>query len=962
MTAMTPQQFMAKWRGVTLKERAAAQEHFIDLCRLVQHPTPVEADPDGSFFTFERGVEKTGGGHGFADVWYRGHFAWEYKTRHRNLNEAYKQLLLYRDNLENPPLLVVCDFEHFEVRTNFTNTPTEVYRFTNEDLAEPRTLHVLRALFRAPEALKPSKTIAEVTEEAAADFARLAPMLTARGIEPHRAAHFLIRVLFCLFAEDIEPGLLPDHLFTRVVVNSVSQPETFEARVRGLFAAMAIGGMYGADNLPYFNGGLFNNARFGPTDVIALTPEELAILHKATKRDWANIEPAIFGTLFERSLDPAKRHQLGAHYTGKDDILRIVEPVVMAPLRERWKAVRKEADELCQQRDEVLARYAGVRGEGTVTQARNRARAAVDNHLARFLSEELGKVTILDPACGSGNFLYVALAQLLELQNEVRTYAADNRVTLPLPTVSPQQLHGYELNAYAAELAQVVIWIGYLQWMLRHYGSFDDRPILKAMDTVQERDAVLDRVDTSRPPQEPEWPSAWAIIGNPPYIGIRRMRRDLGHEYVESLFRVYEGRVSHEADYVCYWFEKARAMVASGKAERVGLLATNSIRGGANREVLQHVKRTGDIFMAWSDEPWTLDGAAVRISLVGFDRGTQQTRTLDGKEVPHINPDLTTGPDVTRAKRLLENQNISFQGINKGGAFDITPEVAARMLAAPLNPNGRPNSDVVRPWVNGSDITGRPRGMHIIDFGVYMPIEQAALYEMPFTYLEQHVLPVRMKNRRAHRRERWWLFAEAAPNVRAGIAPLTRYIATSSVSKYRLFTWVDSRVIPDHALIVIARDDDCTFGVLQSRLHDVWAQRTGTSLGVGNDPRYTPRTTFETFPFPRPTDSQRTAIADAARELDACRKRWLNPPDADESELRRRTLTNLYNENPAWLRHAHRRLDEAVFAAYGWSPSLERDDILEGLLSLNLERAKLTGEAVPVPVGDSGDSEEEEAV
>ncbi|MGH2487064.1 MAG: type IIL restriction-modification enzyme MmeI, partial [Ktedonobacterales bacterium] len=470
-----PQEFAAKWRGVSLKERSSAQEHFLDLCHLVRHATPAEADPDGSFFTFERGVEKLGGGQGFADVWYRGHFAWEYKTRHASLTDAYKQLVFYRDNLENPPLLVVCDIGNFEVHTNFTNTAKKVYRWANDEISEPSNLSVLRALFFSPDSLKPEKTLSQVTEEAAADFASLAPMLASRGIEPHRAAHFLIRVLFCLFAEDID--LLPEHMFTKVVKNSLIQPKSFEPRLRGLFEAMASGGMFGADNLPYFNGGLFADA-----DVVALEPEELGVLYAATKHNWGNVEPAIFGTLFERSLDPGKRSQLGAHYTGKDDILRIVEPVVMAPLRARWAEVRDQAEDLADRRDVVLAKYAR-RQDGAATKARNDATNALASLLTGFLYD-LGKVTVLDPACGSGNFLYVTLALLMDLQNEVRTWAANHRLSSLFPSVTPRQLYGFEVNAYARELAQVVIWIGFLQWMLANYGSYEDRPILKSMETI----------------------------------------------------------------------------------------------------------------------------------------------------------------------------------------------------------------------------------------------------------------------------------------------------------------------------------------------------------------------------------------------------------------------------------------------------------------------------------------------
>jgi hypothetical protein len=317
---------------------------------------------------------------------------------------------------------------------------------------------------------------------------------------------------------------------------------------------------------------------------------------------------------------------------------------------------------------------------------------------------------------------------------------------------------------------------------------------------------------------------------------------------------------------------------------------------------------------------------------------------LDGHAVSTINPDLTAAADLTRARRLAENLGIAFMGDTKGGAFDIPPDEVARQLAAPLNPNGRPNTDVVRPWVNGLDITRRPRGMFIIDFGVDMPLGAAALYELPFAYVERYVKPEREHNRRETYRERWWLHVEPRRGLRAALAPLRRYIATPTVAKHRLFVWLTPDTLPDHQLIAIARDDDYTFGVLHARAHELWSLRMGTSLE--DRPRYTPSTTFETFPFPRASEDQRRAIAEAARDLDVKRTAWLNPPAAGEADLRVRTLTNLYNERPAWLRLAHERLDAAVFAAYGWEPAIADEE----LLALNLERAGAM--TSPRPDGD----------
>jgi type II restriction/modification system DNA methylase subunit YeeA len=307
--------------------------------------------------------------------------------------------------------------------------------------------------------------------------------------------------------------------------------------------------------------------------------------------------------------------------------------------------------------------------------------------------------------------------------------------------------------------------------------------------------------------------------------------------------------------------------------------------------------------------------------------------------VDAINTNLTAGTDVTRARALRENEGIAFYADVKGGPFELPADVALQMLDA-HNPDGRHNRDVVRRWVNGRDVAGRSRGMWIIDFGVSMTREEAALYQAPFTHVEQHVKPFRDQVRRAAYRQRWWLHAEPVRGMRTALKGLSRYIATPATSKHRLFVWLDPDVLADHALVVIARDDDCTFGVLHSRVHELWARAMGTQLREYESGfRYTPTTTFETFPFPRPTEEQREAIAAAARRLDELRRGWLDPPGMPEEELRRRTLTNLCNETPAWLRDAHARLDEAVLAAYGWPADIGDDDLLERLLALNQERA-----------------------
>ena len=436
-------------------------------------------------------------------------------------------------------------------------------------------------------------------------------------------------------------------------------------------------------------------------------------------------------------IDESKRAQLGAHYTSEDDIMLIVEPVLMAPLRQKWDAVRRQSQ-------------VTVTSEVTVTY-----------ELLADFANEIASVRVLDPACGSGNFLYVALRQLLGLQKEVIAYAARKGLPEIELSVSPEQLYGIEINPYAHELAQVTAWIGYLQWRNENgFGEMAD-PILRPLHNIQRMDAILASDETGNP-IEPEWPAADIIIGNPPFLGSKKMRTELGDTVTKMLSRLYGDQVHGESDLVCYWFEKARKLLTNGNVERVGLLATNSVRGGFNRQTLERIKEAGDIFYAWSDRAWILDGAAVRVSIVGFDNGQEKLRTLNGETVSTINSDLTSSVDITKAKKLIENANLSFQGTAKVGPFDLDESEAKHMLAMD-NPDGRLNHEVVKPWINAIDITRRPRNKWIIDFGVNLPNSEAAKYIHPFEHVKTYVKPQRDKVKRKRRREKWVAFWRNLP-------------------------------------------------------------------------------------------------------------------------------------------------------------------------------------------------------
>jgi type II restriction/modification system DNA methylase subunit YeeA len=969
---MTITEFIAKWRRVELTERAASQQHFLDLCEVFDHPKPAEADPSGEWFTFERGAEKQGGGRGWADVWKRGFFGWEYKGKHKNLDAAYDQLLKYREALENPPLLVVCDMDRIIIHTNFTATAPQVYEIPLNELDAPRNLEIMRGLFHAPAKLKPGVTSEAITTEVARRLADVAQNLRGRGLDPALVARFLDRMVFCLFAEDV--GLLPEALFSRIVEKSNRDPARFAKLVGQLFDAMADGGDFGLDTIRHFNGNLFTQS-----PVLELTPEEMDSIQAAARLDWSAVDPSIFGTLFERGLDPAKRSQLGAQYTSRADIETLIEPVVMEPLRRQWQEGKQEIENLLMsgKKQPDATKEQRPLSKEAANRAHREARAIVRQFL-----ERLSEIKVLDPACGSGNFLYVTLQKMKDLEKEVSIYAGDKQLGSFLPHVNPTQFYGIEINPYAFDLAQTTVWIGYLQWVRANGFGIESDPILRPMDNFKNMDAILDMTDAGNP-KEPEWPEADFIVGNPPFLGDKKMRGELGDEYVETLRRLYKGRVPGGADLVAYWLEKARKQIGEGKCKRAGLIATQGIRGGKNREVLSRIKDSGDIFFAEADRNWILDGAAVHVSIVGFDKGEEKQRTLDGRQVLSIHSNLTGGesgaPNVTEAKPLLENAELCFLGVMKAGAFDIDENAALKMAHSP-NPHGKSNSDVLRPRMTARDILQRANVGWIIDFGCDAEPTEASMYEVSWEYIEQHVKPERLENRRKRLATHWWIHGECRPGLRRALKGLSRFIVTPEVSKHRIFVWLDAVYLADHQTRAFTRDDDYFFGVLHSRIHEVWARSQGTQLREKESGfRYTPTTCFETFPFPQPTEEQRAAIADAAKNLDTLRERWLNPPEwtreeilefpgsidgpwtryvreADargiglvryprlvakdssvQAQLSKRTLTNLYNQRPTWLDLAHRRLDEAVFASYGWSPTLSDDEILANLLALNLE-------------------------
>ncbi len=991
---MTPDQFIGKWSASTRSEAAASKEHFLDLCALLGVPTP-NSDATGASYAFEKGTKKIGGGGGWADVWKRGSFGWEYKSRGGDLEKAHEQLLRYAGALENPPLLICSDMERIIVRTNWTNAVSERHDFALEDLRSAAVRDQLRACWIDPERWRPSKTRQALTEEAAGEFAELATRLRSRGNDPQAVAHFVNRLVFCLFAEDVD--LLPGGLLDGMLALAAKDPGAFAPAASELFRAMRDkGGRIGFQPVPWFNGGLFDD-----DTALPLEAADVAVLTRAAALAWDEVDPSIFGTLFERGLDPDKRSQLGAHYTDREKIGLIVDAVVSRPLLAEWEAVKgrisaamteraglvKESMAPAEAKEHALVMAGAESITAESRAAKGALRKAAERRAKRITAlltqatddycafrERLRGFRVLDPACGSGNLLYLSLLTLKDLELRVAVEAEAMGLEPGFPSIGPEAVLGIEVNPYAAELARVSVWIGHIQWARRNGYPPPSDPVLRTLDTIECRDAVLAEDGTPA-----TWPPANGIVGNPPFLGDKAMRGTLGDAYTERLRAAYAGRVPGGADLVCFWFEKAREAIEAGQTERAGLVSTQSIRKGESRRVLDRILDGGVIYDAWSDEPWALDGADVRVSLVCFAPRHDGQAHLDGQTVPAIFADLSAGAvNLTTAARLPENARLCFQGTSKVGAFDIPGDLARRWLSEPPNANGRPNSDVVKPWVNAMDLTRRHSDTWIVDFGPAMPEHEAAFFSEPFAHVVRLVKPERMTQRRDLYRINWWRHAEARPGLRRALVGASRFIGTPRVSKHRVFVWVPAAVLPDTRIYAIARDDDTALGILHSRFHEAGSLAHASRHGIGNDPTYNNVTCFETFPFPDgltpdraaadyASDSRAQRIAMAARALVEARDRWLNPSELVDvvpevvpgfpdrlvpknekaaAVLKKRTLTTLYNTRGtpegAWLDNLHQELDAAVAAAYGWPEDISKDESLSRLLALNLARASAT--------------------
>jgi hypothetical protein len=1015
--------FIERWQGVRASELATAQSFVMDLCELLgvpkPHPTPAQDYMFERPVTFVHGDGSTSAGR--IDCYKRGHFVLEAKKlkaathtkgfddgllRARSQGEGYARALPAAEG--RPPFVLVVDvgtvielYAEFS-RSGGTYTPfpdPRSHRILLADLAQPEVLERLRLIWTAPDSLNPALIAAKVTRQVSQQLALLARSLEQAGHAPHSVAAYLSRCLFSMFAEDVE--LLPKGSFLALLRQQRQNPLALQQMLRILWADMDKGGFSAALVQPVlrFNGKLFKGADVEGYSLL-LTPEQIGLLIDAAQANWREVEPAIFGTLLERALNPAERHALGAHYTPRAYVERLVLPTVIEPLRAEWANAQAAALLLAHEASALEAQPPSVKNKKDF--------AALDRHHAAVRAKwqearqpvkdflhRLCTLRVLDPACGSANFLYVTLEHLKRLEGEVLNQLntlgeTQDALDLGRETVTLQQLRGIELNQRAAALAELVLWIGFLQWHIRTNGQASvAEPVVHDYGNIECRDAVLaydgqepmtdaagqvlSRWDgctfkthpaTGQPvpdeaaqvvqwryinPRQAQWPQADFVVGNPPFIGASTMRATLGDGYVDALRQVWPD-VPDSADLVMYWWARAAALVASGTAQRMGLITTNSLRQTFNRRVVQAALSGGlsrslaagaggggsagaghagglilpkaqksapgtphpdalalHLAFAIPDHPW-VDGsndAAVRIAMTvaarGSAEGTLQTviqeTEADNGEVAValaaqqglIHADLRIGANVAAAKPLQANANLSNRGVQLFGAGFIVSRDEANALGLGTVAGLERH---IREYRNGRDLTASPRDVLVLDMYGLSADEVRARFPAAYQWLLERVKPERDLNNRESRRKNWWLFGETNPKLRQQLAGLPRYIATVETAKHRAFQLLDASVLPDNKLVAVALNDGYHLGVLSSQVHGLWALAAGSWLGVGNDPVYVKSRCFEAFPFPSDdtglTPELASRIRQLAEHIDAHRK----ARQAAHPEV---TLTALYN-------------------------------------------------------------------
>lgn len=1011
--------FLTKWKGSSGNEIANKDSFCLDLCHALGLESP---PPQGSIigdpYCLEKNVKmphSTGEvRQGRIDFYKEGHFILEAKqgsaksgsstpkrlttAYNKYMQKAFIQATAYAPHLPiKPPFLLTCDIgSHFELWMGFSGDYGGYgagQKIPLDNLLKPDIFDLFIDIFTNPQKRNPEKIRAKVTREVADDLAKLAYWLEKQQYEPHQVANFLMRCIFTMFAEDVQ--LLKGEVFTKALKERwIPNPKIFKSQIENLWQTMNTGGNFGFDAILKFNGSLFADA-----SAFELPKEQLQVLLQAAEKDWSQVEPAIFGTLLESALDSQERSKLGAHYTPRSYVERLVRPVVLEPLRQDWLETEIVVDQLLKVEGDQL--------EPTAAQKKK----AVEL-ITEFL-QKLRTIKILDPACGSGNFLYVTLDLLKSLESEVVRRIADiaGQVQLNLlEQVNPSQFLGIEVNPRAASIAELVIWIGYLQWYFKRFGNTSPpEPILQKFNNIQYRDAVLawddkevaidattkrsrtrwggrtmkhpvtgedvpnpsDQIPIYRyiNPRPAEWQSADYIVSNPPFIGNARMRELLGDGYAETLRQVYTD-VPDTVDYVMYWWHKAADLLRGGKVKRFGFITTNSIRQVRLRSVIefhQNQKNPIKLIFAIPDHPWADGGASVRISMTvaeldnvkappiiqianviaeGSAANPEDTADLieiDLKNTGQIFSNLQAGVNITKSFPLLSTKELASQGFVLGGSGFLISENIRENL----------ERDIVHPFITGRDLAQISEKRFVIDVNHLSDEDLRLGYSKTYKWLLESVRTERNINNDPKLQREWWKYRRSNVSIRNGIKELKRYIATTRTAKHRVFQFVSSNVLAESGIVMVFLEDAYLLGVLSSKLHVNWSVSAGGWMGVGNDSVYNHARCFYPYPFPDATPQQKQKIRELSEKLDAHRKQV----QAQNPDI---TITGMYNlleklragqlftdADRAYndkalvsiLKQIHDELDAAVFEAYGWEKTLSNDEILERLVGLNAERA-----------------------
>ncbi|WP_458760354.1 class I SAM-dependent DNA methyltransferase [Afipia sp. TerB] len=1016
--------FIKRWQGQEGgQERANYALFLTELCDLidVEHPEPAGATHERNDYVFERVVTRhkdDGDTLGRIDLYKKNSFVLEAKQSRwqgqkneikgqndlfsadvpagsrgkRGADRAWDVLMMNAKRQAEeyaralpaahgwPPFILVCDVGHcIEVYAdfsgqgkNYTQFPDrQGFRIYLEDLRDAAVRERLRNIWLEPHTLDPAQASARVTRDIAQRLAQVSKALEKQDYPPEEVAMFLMRCLFTMFAEDV--GLLPEKSFKAVLEECESDPDTFVPVVTQLWEAMDRGGFAFAlkRDVKKFNGEFFRHKAALP-----LGREEIGELRQAASYDWKEVDPSIFGTLLEQALDPADRARLGAHYTPRAYVERLVIATVIEPLREDWRNVQAAAET--------------KRASGDLAGAAAEVKAFHD---------KLCETRVLDPACGTGNFLYVSLELMKRLEGEVLEALADLGGQEALRglgshSVDPHQFLGLEINPRAAAIAELVLWIGYLQWHFRTKGGAPDEPILRAFKNIKVQDAVLtwdgaplpvvvDGKETYPNPRRPEWPAAEFIVGNPPFIGGKDIRARLGDAHAEALWAAHK-HMNESADFVMYWWDRAAELLTRKGTvlRRFGLVTTNSISQVFQRRVMEkhlNAKKPISLVMAINDHPWTKatdEAAQVRIAMTVGELGlragllreviSEHALNTDTPKIEFLNKkgtihsDLTVGVDTSSSIELKANDHLCCNGMKPlGGGFIVTESEARQLGLDALEGLDQH----IRPYRNGRDLTARVRQVFAIDFFGLSSDEVRAKYPQAYQHLAMKVKPEReaaalrsMTRDAQEYAEKWWLFCKPRQEMRDFLSGLHRFIVTVQTAKHRVFQFLDASIMPDQKLMVFGFDDGFKLGVLSSTIHTIWTLKTCSWLGVGNDPVYVKTRTFDPFPFPDANNIQKQTIRVIAEELDAHRKRVLEehphltltglynvleklragtkPDDLDERDRR------VFDDGLVLImKELHDRLDVAVAEAYGWPVDLSDDEILAKLVALNKERA-----------------------